>query len=767
MYDEQKTMADRVDQAMSEVNNCALDILDKTDGSGGSVIEGFDDDIMLFRLFTDCGESLNRETNKFTDGVYNVLQTNSKNKGGLTSYGLRINGINPLFGISHNYTGDSTASKLVSLMNTLQRNKSDLLVGLVNDAYNYNVAVLKNLINVVLNRKVLGKKLGVYADVSKIVEKKASSVNLYDVGRDAVATSAALGGLRTYEVIGSSGNVLATFGGGSGVASTELAVVGGSGTELALAGSTELATVGSTELAATSTVGTTASGSLFASVASVAIPAIIGTAVITGGLTAAVIIETRKRIKKFAAAVDNYNNLMKEFVDSFYCNSINYPTLTYDDSNPEGPIVFRSDAVTSTSSQLALSIMDTNVERAVTRFGGHLNGYDAKMMYDKVYRFLRNGNGLVTYEDVINCINRFLENVKTIVKQFTLVENQLNTDIDSIASEVVRGNWGNGQKRKTKLEAAGYNYDEIQSRVNELLSSKAYSNIGKAIVTTGVVTNKIVNKDTSDEDTKAIITDSTNNTVIDDKDKDKKPSYDKKDKDKKPVDGKKDEDKKPDDDKKDEDKKPDDNKKDEDKKPDDDKKDEDKKPDDDKKDEFIKPAPDDKVTPGNNNDNKVKPLVNNNSNNSNTSNISNQETSTNSDISSDKNEILQDDSITDSKISKDEVITTTTINKVKQTDSKSAGKVVPVILGVGAAGALAAAGARYIKNKKEDQYYLDDENYFSNEEEISEDSESEDENKQIPKYKSGSVNELVLDDVDDVKISNSDTLNDSDTLDFE
>lgn len=712
MYDEQKTMADRVDQAMSEVNNCALDILDKTDGSGGSVIEGFDDDIMLFRLFTDCGESLNRETNKFTDGVYNVLQTNSKNKGGLTSYGLRINGINPLFGISHNYTGDSTASKLVSLMNTLQRNKSDLLVGLVNDAYNYNVAVLKNLINVVLNRKVLGKKLGVYADVSKIVEKKASSVNLYDVGRDAVATSAALGGLRTYEVIGSSGNVLATFGGGSGVASTELAVVGGSGTELALAGSTELATVGSTELAATSTVGTTASGSLFASVASVAIPAIIGTAVITGGLTAAVIIETRKRIKKFAAAVDNYNNLMKEFVDSFYCNSINYPTLTYDDSNPEGPIVFRSDAVTSTSSQLALSIMDTNVERAVTRFGGHLNGYDAKMMYDKVYRFLRNGNGLVTYEDVINCINRFLENVKTIVKQFTLVENQLNTDIDSIASEVVRGNWGNGQKRKTKLEAAGYNYDEIQSRVNELLSSKAYSNIGKAIVTTGVVTNKIVNKDTSDEDTKAIITDSTNNTVIDDKDKDKKP-------------------------------------------------------DDDKKDEFIKPAPDDKVTPGNNNDNKVKPLVNNNSNNSNTSNISNQETSTNSDISSDKNEILQDDSITDSKISKDEVITTTTINKVKQTDSKSAGKVVPVILGVGAAGALAAAGARYVKNKKEDQYYLDDENYFSNEEEISEDSESEDENKQIPKYKSGSVNELVLDDVDDVKISNSDTLNDSDTLDFE
>lgn len=38
-----------------------------------------------------------------------------------------------------------------------------------------------------------------------------------------------------------------------------------------------------------------------------------------------------------------------------------------------------------------------------------------------------------------------------------------------IAKEVIRGDWGNGQERKDKLAAAGYDYDAIQAKVNELL----------------------------------------------------------------------------------------------------------------------------------------------------------------------------------------------------------------------------------------------------------------------------------------------------------
>lgn len=46
---------------------------------------------------------------------------------------------------------------------------------------------------------------------------------------------------------------------------------------------------------------------------------------------------------------------------------------------------------------------------------------------------------------------------------------------DTIAKEVIAGKWGNGDDRKKKLEAAGYNYNTIQNRVNEMLGVKASS----------------------------------------------------------------------------------------------------------------------------------------------------------------------------------------------------------------------------------------------------------------------------------------------------
>lgn len=40
--------------------------------------------------------------------------------------------------------------------------------------------------------------------------------------------------------------------------------------------------------------------------------------------------------------------------------------------------------------------------------------------------------------------------------------------IDTIAREVLRGDWGNGAERKKRLTAAGYDYAAVQKRVNEL-----------------------------------------------------------------------------------------------------------------------------------------------------------------------------------------------------------------------------------------------------------------------------------------------------------
>ncbi len=43
---------------------------------------------------------------------------------------------------------------------------------------------------------------------------------------------------------------------------------------------------------------------------------------------------------------------------------------------------------------------------------------------------------------------------------------------EEIAKEVIEGKWENGQDRVNKLTEAGYNYDEVQSLVNEMLKPK-------------------------------------------------------------------------------------------------------------------------------------------------------------------------------------------------------------------------------------------------------------------------------------------------------
>jgi LysM repeat protein len=45
--------------------------------------------------------------------------------------------------------------------------------------------------------------------------------------------------------------------------------------------------------------------------------------------------------------------------------------------------------------------------------------------------------------------------------------------IDEVAQEVVRGVWGNGAERKSKLVAAGYDYDAVQKRVDEIMGKKS------------------------------------------------------------------------------------------------------------------------------------------------------------------------------------------------------------------------------------------------------------------------------------------------------
>lgn len=49
----------------------------------------------------------------------------------------------------------------------------------------------------------------------------------------------------------------------------------------------------------------------------------------------------------------------------------------------------------------------------------------------------------------------------------------MSKDVTTVAREAIVGLWGNGESRKAALERNGYNYDEVQAKINELVNGPA------------------------------------------------------------------------------------------------------------------------------------------------------------------------------------------------------------------------------------------------------------------------------------------------------
>lgn len=79
-------------------------------------------------------------------------------------------------------------------------------------------------------------------------------------------------------------------------------------------------------------------------------------------------------------------------------------------------------------------------------------------------------DGDIAYMDV-NAWNRYAN--KT---------NENNRNITRIAWEVIGGKWGNGINRKNALIKAGYDYAEIQAKVNEIMNRKSIETLAKEVI---------------------------------------------------------------------------------------------------------------------------------------------------------------------------------------------------------------------------------------------------------------------------------------------
>lgn len=63
------------------------------------------------------------------------------------------------------------------------------------------------------------------------------------------------------------------------------------------------------------------------------------------------------------------------------------------------------------------------------------------------------------YDAVQSAVNKLVSNETVVAKK----------SVEQIAKEVIQGKWGNGEVRKQRLTAAGYDYNVVQKKVNELL----------------------------------------------------------------------------------------------------------------------------------------------------------------------------------------------------------------------------------------------------------------------------------------------------------
>lgn len=94
----------------------------------------------------------------------------------------------------------------------------------------------------------------------------------------------------------------------------------------------------------------------------------------------------------------------------------------------------------------------------VQDFINHVNQASAQTLADEVWQG-RYGNG-DTRRTVLGA--RYDE-------VMAIVNGGGGKTVDQLAREVIRGEWGNGPERRQRLEAAGYDYDAVQARVNQLM----------------------------------------------------------------------------------------------------------------------------------------------------------------------------------------------------------------------------------------------------------------------------------------------------------
>lgn len=100
------------------------------------------------------------------------------------------------------------------------------------------------------------------------------------------------------------------------------------------------------------------------------------------------------------------------------------------------------------------------------RYAGAVNNTD----YVAAITAIKNG-GYATSPTYVNSLCSIVKNYG--LTAYDAAPAAPMQSIEEIAKEVIAGKWGNGEERRNRLAAAGYDYDTVQAKVNEVCGVSA------------------------------------------------------------------------------------------------------------------------------------------------------------------------------------------------------------------------------------------------------------------------------------------------------
>lgn len=156
----------------------------------------------------------------------------------------------------------------------------------------------------------------------------------------------------------------------------------------------------------------------------------------------------------------------------FLIKPFNYVGMRAYDSDPEGNATEYTCAEDCFRDYFNVIVNEGYYDNMINNFNVEdsvMNGL-ASYATDPNYRTsilsIINQYGLTRFDDEIQTyIASKTEQVVEIPQEVVV-----KTNIDKIVNAVIRGDFGNGEERKEKLESLGYNYDEVQGKVEEILN---------------------------------------------------------------------------------------------------------------------------------------------------------------------------------------------------------------------------------------------------------------------------------------------------------